>query len=405
MTGLPLISALRKHLIVAGMIVLEIALACAVLCNTMAMVRERWQDFSLSNAIDEASLAVVTVHESGPGSGSGRYEDDAAALSHLPGVHGVALMNTVPLSGSAWSIGVQAHPPGTNQGSLEASTYLMTEGGPQVLGLKLIQGRFFIPSEYADGGITPQQEPSSHVVLVTAMLAKQLWPNQSPLGKVLYASQRSYIVVGEVENVLQSTVEGVASDYIYAAAFFPAAPQAGMSQYVMRCEAAQCQNVQEASVALLERNHLHAFIKGSTYQELRDGYFSSVSAMAWILLVLSVVMLAITAIGISGLTSFSVQQRRRSIGIRRALGAKRTDILTHFLLENLLLVSIGVVLGVVGAYGLNIFLGEHFEMTRMPWTYPFMAATMLVVVGQFSAFLPSRRASAVHPIEALRGST
>jgi putative ABC transport system permease protein len=113
-----------------------------------------------------------------------------------------------------------------------------------------------------------------------------------------------------------------------------------------------------------------------------------------------VVMLAVTAFGIVGLTSFWVGQRRRQIGIRRAVGATRGDILSYFRTENFLLSSVGVVLGMAMAYGVNLYLMKHYELDRMPWYYLPVGAFALWLIGQLAVSGPAMRAAAVPPVVA-----
>src|SRR3546814_13501717 len=96
--------------------------------------------------------------------------------------------------------------------------------------------------------------------------------------------------------------------------------------------------------------------------ELRERYFRGDRAMVGLLVGTIVALLLVTALGIVGLTSFWVSQRRRQIGVRRALGATRGDILRYFPTENFLIVSVGIPMGMLLAYGLNPGLLQHDEL-------------------------------------------
>ena len=124
--------------------------------------------------------------------------------------------------------------------------------------------------------------------------------------------------------------------------------------------------------------------------------------MVWMLLLVCVVMLAVTAFGIVGLTSFWVGQRRRQIGIRRAVGATRGHILQYFQTENFLLTSVGVLFGMALAFGINVYLMQHYKMERMPWYYLPGGAIALWLLGQFAVLGPALRAAAVPPVVATR---
>jgi putative ABC transport system permease protein len=110
----------------------------------------------------------------------------------------------------------------------------------------------------------------------------------------------------------------------------------------------------------------------------------------------------VTALGIVGLASFWVAQRNRSIGVRRALGATRGNILNYFQTENFLLTTMGIVLGMVLAYGINLFLIVHYELPRMPAMYLPIGALILWGIGQAAVLGPALRAAAVPPVVATR---
>jgi putative ABC transport system permease protein len=117
----------------------------------------------------------------------------------------------------------------------------------------------------------------------------------------------------------------------------------------------------------------------------------------------SVALLVVTALGIVGLASFWVAQRRRQIGVRRALGATRTAILRYFQTENFLIASMGIVLGMALAYGINAFLMRRYELPRLPWTYLPIGAIVLWALGQAAVLAPALRAASVPPVVATRG--
>lgn len=124
--------------------------------------------------------------------------------------------------------------------------------------------------------------------------------------------------------------------------------------------------------------------------------------MAWLLVAVCVALLVITALGIVGLASFWVQQRARQIGIRRALGATRGQILGYFQTENFLIATFGILLGMALAYGINGMLMERYELPRLPWQYLPVGALALWLLGQASVLGPALRAAAVPPAVATR---
>jgi len=126
--------------------------------------------------------------------------------------------------------------------------------------------------------------------------------------------------------------------------------------------------------------------------------------MAVLMGVICVILLGVTAAGIVGLTSFWVGQRHRQIGVRRALGARKVDILHYFQMENLLIAGIGSVVGVALAIGLNLLLMKHYEMDRLPVLYVLAGVVVVLLLGQGAVFAPARRASNVPPVVATRSA-
>jgi putative ABC transport system permease protein len=141
--------------------------------------------------------------------------------------------------------------------------------------------------------------------------------------------------------------------------------------------------------------------KGTMEQHRRD-FFQNDRAMAGILVGVCIALLVVTALGIVGLASFWVAQRNRSIGVRRALGATRGNILNYFQTENFLLTTMGIALGMVLAYGINLFLIVHYELPRMPAVYFPIGALILWGIGQAAVLGPALRAAAVPPVVATR---
>ena len=395
----PIIASLRMHRTPAALIVLEIALACAVLCNAVFMIGQRMADIHLPNAIDEQGLSVLTLNGADPTRAAADIPRNIAALHGIAGVSAVAVVTGVPLDGNAALTGFTVTPEGNS--TVNTAEYFIGHGAERALGLRLLQGRFFNADEYADSSLEGFHS-LGHVMLITQSDAQRLWPGQSALGRQLYADGGQWTVVGVIADVLaQEPAFGGGGDR-YSSVFFPLKPNAVFTDYVVRSAPQDRERIVHESVRVLGALEPAAVVEGTTYAEIRDGYFADNRSMAWMLALVCAVMLAVTAFGIVGLTSFWVAQRRRTIGVRRALGATRRDILHYFQTENFLLATIGIVLGMVLAYGINLFLMLHYELPRLPVIYFPVGAVALWVIGQLAVLGPARRAAAVPPVVATR---
>jgi putative ABC transport system permease protein len=403
----PIFASLRKHRIPAMLIVLEVALACAVLCNAVFMISQRVTDIHLPNAIDEQGIAVITLLGTDDALGASEIPRNLAALRGIAGVQAVAVTSSLPLTTNnwGWSFGLSPDSSVTDHKNVNVSLYFLGEGGDKALGLRVLQGRFFNSDEYADSKFGTAPLPETHVVVVTESLARQLWPRQSALGKTLYSTPNYYTVVGVVADVLRPGVSSQGGPKSYSSTYYPLSPggaNGALSYYIVRSAPQDRDRIMHEAEQKLGTLNPAAVAKGQTFTEIRDKYFADMSSMAWMLVLVCVVMLAVTAFGIVGLTSFWVQQRRRQIGIRRAVGATRGHIMKYFQTENLLLSTAGVVIGMGLAYAINLYLMQHYEMARMPWSYLPAGAVALWLLGQFAVFGPARRAAAVPPVVATR---
>src|SRR6056297_2713127 len=140
----PILSSLRKHRIPTALIVLEIALACAVLCNAIFMIGQRLESIQLPNAIDQAGLSVIRVQGTDPKQAADDIPRNLAALRAIPGVRAATLMNTVPLSHNGWNTGFTTKPgsKGFDASYVNTAEYLVVPGAEKALGLHLLRGRF-----------------------------------------------------------------------------------------------------------------------------------------------------------------------------------------------------------------------------------------------------------------------
>ncbi|MGA9334052.1 MAG: FtsX-like permease family protein [Rudaea sp.] len=400
----PILTSLRKHKIPALLIVLEIALACAVLCNAVFMVSRRVSAMQVPDAIDENGISVIRVNGTDPKLAAADIPRDLAALRGIAGVTAVAAINTMPLTNNGWNTSISTHPekkaPGED--SPNVAEYFFTAEGERALGLQLLAGRWFNADEYAASKLSDSYMPTGHVIILTRSLAQRLWPGQSALGKMIYVDTFNYAVVGVVADVLRPEANGRGDSAFHDSSFYPIRPAAALNSYVVRSAPQDRARVLREATAKIEALVPNAVVKAETFGAIRDSFFADTRSMVWMLALVCAVMLAVTAFGIVGLTSFWVGQRRRQIGIRRAVGATRANIMRYFQTENVLLSSAGVFIGMLLAFAINAYLMQHYELERMPWYYLPGGAIALWLLGQLAVFGPARRASKVPPVVATR---
>ncbi|ULU25670.1 ABC transporter permease [Dyella terrae] len=403
MSHSPLIASLTRHKLTVGLLVMQVALTCAIVCNVASIIGHRLTQMRAPSGIAENELTLIestSVDESA--NQLARHDTDLAALRGIPGVQSASAVDSLPLSGNNWSNGISFEPNGPSMTS--ATAYSGTPEELRTLGLRLVAGRQFLPEEYISLDAAHDWSGINHVpsTIVSRALAEKLFPGKDPLGKVIYPGDGPIRIVGVVEQMLRPTLdESESSGYV---TLFPMLPDTASITYVMRSAPQDRERVLQQAMRVLTSLDSNRVLRNpKTFTSLRDDYFRRDRTMITLLLSASFALLLVTAAGIAGLASFWVQQRRRSIGIRRAVGATRQDILRYFQTENFVIVGTGVLLGVVLAYGLNMLLMERYALERLPWFYVPAGALVLCLIGQAAVLGPALRASTVPPVVATRG--
>jgi putative ABC transport system permease protein len=404
----PILSTLRRHKTTSWLLILEIALTCAIVCNAVFMIGHRLQHMHMTSGIDEHALVQIQLAQIAPMPDIfARAREDLAVLRQVPGVQAVALTNQLPLQSSSSNASLKLDP-AQREPTLSAATYF-GEDLPQTMGARLVAGRNLAPDEFVNADVAIKALASGNTnglpaaTVITQALADRLWPGQNPLGKTIYVTDRLGVrVVGVLADLARANAYNDATAHY--SIILPLFMGAGKDQsYVIRTRPQDREAVLRAAVAALKKADPERVVtKQRTYDELREKFFANDRAMAGILVGVIVALLTVTALGIVGLASFWVGQRRRTIGVRRALGATRANILHYFQTENLVLATIGIALGMVLAYGINLFLMLHYELPRLPAVYFPVGAIVLWLIGQIAVLGPAMRAAAVPPVVATR---
>ncbi len=400
MDFLPILSTLRRHRTAATLVVLEIALTCAIVSNAVFLISDRLDRVNAVSGIVEDELVRVQL------TGIGRRTDaaalttlDVAALRAIPGVKNAIATNQVPFGGSGWNSGISTIPDDVS-GTVVAAMYM---GGPDLLetwGAQLVAGRDFTPEEYVDFDAKDAQPRSA---IITRALAERMFPGTSAVGKTIYMGSDPETVVGVIEQLQRPNDRDGAVNAGYSMVVPVNLPYTAGGTYLLRVDPARAGEVLAAVDGALTKVAANRIIlRRETFQEIRAGYFRQDRSMAYLLVGVSLALLIITALGIVGLASFWVQQRTRQIGIRRALGATRGDILRYFLLENFILATMGIVVGMGLAYALNHWLMDAYAVPRLPATVLPIGAVALWLLGQLAVLAPALRAARISPAIATR---
>ena len=348
----PILSTLQRHKTAAALIVLEVALSCAIISNALFLIGDRLQRTQRPSGLAENELVTLTI------SGIGRDEDaraltetDLAALRSIPGVKYASSVSQIPYGDSMWVSGLKLTADQKNS-TINVNDYTGDSQTLDTMGLTLIQGRRFTEGEFTWSDDKTATIPS---VILTKSVADKLFPGQSALGKSIYRGDTPMKIVGIVEHLARVNNYGGAAAYDDSMLTPVKMTYKEGGRYLLRTDPARRDEVLRQAVAALEKNSASRIIENpKAFEVMRRNFYRQDRSMAWLLVTMSIALLIVTALGIVGLASFWVQQRTKQIGIRRALGATRSQILRYFQVENFLLASIGIVLGMLMAYSINL---------------------------------------------------
>ena len=264
-----------------------------------------------------------------------------------------------------------------------------------IIRTKFAQGNFFTVG---------QEESGANVVVIGYSVYTKYFNGQRAIGKRMFIGDKLYTVVGVTEKL--GTFLGVDSDNI---AYIPI--QAIQSQFGITrvTEIAVNANSQEL-VPIVKKQIKDILLKNNlttddftvqTGQSLADAVANITNMLSLALGGIAAISLLVGGIGVANIMLVSVTERTKEIGLRKALGAKRSDILKQFLLEAVMLSVTGGIIGIILGMGASIVIAILLVSTVTPWSV-FLAFGFSVAVGIIFGMAPAIRASKLSPIDALR---
>ena len=407
----PILSALLRNKTGAVLVSVQVALSLAILANALHIVNVRQAVAARPSGIaDESSVLYFSTRYLAKESMQAHaaiLQREMAALRAVQGVASVATINQMPMSNSGTNSSVFLDRKQVNE-SANAAVYRSGESLINTLQLKLVEGRDFTSADVLE--IDPDaSDDAPKATIVTKAMADKMWPNQSAIGKTLLwgsgEDAKPAQVVGVVER-LQSPWAQLDAEGDYSAI----QPYRGLggdvrNAYAVRAEPGQRDRViKEAEAALLKSAGVPIIVKSKTAQEHRKERYRADVALSWMLITVSLLLLVITASGIVGMASLWVTQRRKQIGVRRALGARRVDILRYFITENIMITTAGVAGGLLLSLGLNQLLVSKLEMARLPPAYLIGGVGVFYLLGIIAVYGPAWRAATISPATATRSA-
>lgn len=400
----PIFSALRRNNTGAVLVAVQIAIALAVLVNAVYVVKQRVDKIGRPTGIDTPNLfAVASAGFTDRFNYEASVREDLAYLRGLDGVVDATASNSVPLSGGGSSVQLQVKPPPARATGNGVNYFEIDEHGLNTLGLKLVAGRDFRQDEILPVVTKANITDFVPQILVTRKVADRLFPNENALGRTVYTVLGQPATIIGIVDLMQGSWSN--SPTLGEVFLKPRRPYTfgGPLYYLARAKPGQLATMMRQAEEHLSTSNPDRVIHWTrSLERFKQRSYLADRNMGIYLVTVIGLLLAITSIGIFGLTTFNVSTRTKQIGTRRAVGATRFNILCYFMVENWLITTTGVVTGCLLALGVGYWLSTHFELPRLDLYFLIGGVLVLWTLGQFAAMQPARRAARVSPAIATR---
>ncbi len=387
----------------AVLVVAEVAFALVLLAGATLLIRSFTRLVAVEPGFDPGNLLTMQVWLSVQNKPEeGKYFTPAQKLAfydrvrdqirQVPGVVSMGFTSRLPLRGQQGiSFDVEGQPVDPDQPRPSAERRTVSASYFPTMGIPILQGQNF--SELADSGAPLQ-------VMINQTLAKRYWPDEDPIGRRVKLGQNFATIAGVVGDVHDVGLERPVRETMYLP-YRVAVPQ--QIAIVVRTASRPEELSRQLVAAIRSVDPEQPVFAISPMTQVID---DATAARRFTLLLLSLfagVALMLAGIGIYGVISHATEQRRQEIGIRRALGADAFNVFGLILKAGLLLVGVGLVIGIAGAWLLSQVLasqlfgvGAHDPVTFL------LVPAVLLGVSLLALYLPARRALQVHPMTALR---
>jgi predicted permease len=396
----------RAHRLRATVVVVEVALAVALTVGAGlaarsfgALVREDpgFQPEGLvavQFTLDPARHGARSPAPNEPAPYVRVYQEAIARVRALPGVVAAAAVKDPPLRGIGErnSFQIPGRPPAAGQDTPTATSIHVSDGYFATIGARLLDGREFTPQD---------RMGAPWVLVVNDAFARQFFPGERAVGqRLLFAGRASVEIIGVVRDIRQVAVAEAAQPTFYLHNLQNSRVK---TTIVARTQGAPLAMAPAIRDVIWSLDPLQPITAIFTFDDSLNRALARPRLLAVLLLALSGVGLVLGVVGIYGMLAFLVQQRRRDIGVRLALGARPADVRNLFVRQGLAMAVLGVALGLAAATALTRLMTDVLYGVGPydPATLGAVALTMLVA-ATLASWVPAARAARLDPVTTLR---
>ncbi|MGH9584794.1 MAG: ABC transporter permease [Bryobacteraceae bacterium] len=390
-----------RGLLLVGQVALSIVLliGTALLIESVSRLRDVAVGFNPANVLT-ASISLSPSRYDTNRKKALFFQELTQRLGSVPGIRSAAGSMFLPMTGYVGTPVQDAAKPLLKLNERPIATIsVVTPGYFRTLQIPLRRGRDFSERD---------AEGTQRVAIIDEALARRFWPEyprgRDPIGQHIWVggvNPHPAEIVGIAANVHQNLENSAWPDTVYVS--FAQNPQA-FAMLAVRTEASPLgfASAVREQVRALDKNQSISAVR--SMDDLVDQQVGQRRLLASLLGSFALMALLLVLIGIYGIVAYSVAQRTQEIGIRRALGARQSDILRLIVGQSFRLALAGVAVGIAGAFGLTRLMRSllfHVSATD-PATFA-AVALLFLCVALVASYIPARRAMRIDPLTALRG--
>ena len=381
-------------------LVAQVALSLVLVIAAGLFVRSMRRALETNPGFDGSHVATATINIGLVRRDSARagaiYNLVRSRLNHTPGVRIAGWGKTLPLSGGEDDDGfaIDNYVPAPDE-KMDVADNAISPGYLRAFSIPLLRGRFFTDDDRAS---------SPHVVIINSTMARRYWPHTNPVGLHIYFDKDTTTIVGVVGDIKHHSLVERAQPYVYRL-LGQTSGDMGLNRQNLVVRTVG----DPAAILGAMRRTLHDIApevpvyEMSTPGDRADRAVGAQRLGAFVLGLFSLLALAITMVGIYGLSGYGVTQRTREIGIRLALGARARSVVKLVLIENVVTIALGIGVGLVVSVAATRSVRSFlYGVSAMDLVTFVGASVILLVTGVLAALIPALRATRVDPVVALR---
>ena len=376
----------------------QVALALVLLVGAGLLIKSFVRIHALELGIDPKNVTTFEVHLPDlPYAAAERriafHLQLQERLRSHPGVRTASAISRLPATGSYHPWGFQWENANGEREHTTAQIRVVEGNYFEAFGIPLLHGRLFESSDRAD---------TKHVALITQAAVERAFPDREPLGRRIRVSGREFEVIGVVGNVVHEVRGNVVPGVYLSHTQYGDNRNWALTQVVAgNGDHRAIADAAARAVAALDPNLVVYNVRGMDDVLARE--IGEEQFVFMLMAVFASVAVSLAAIGLYGVLSYSVSQRTQEIGLRIALGARTEQIMRTVVGGGVLLAGAGIAIGLATSWGLSRLLESIlFEVSARDPVIFVGVAVGLGLVALVSGYLPARRATRIHPMEALR---